>query len=417
MDLVGMIVLLIINFLLYGLSCFIIMRRKTFTCISIRSPKLLILNILGNFFMSVIIIVTKYLENDEKKVCSYFYYVTNLLIIIPFCLRFRRIVKCCEININERLELQELDNNKYKFEENYNIKIMLIIFSISTGIFLLVNILAARKGAITAIFLYIPIDSPELIDANSYIWLAINFIEHIIFLTFAYHICIYQLKQKLRFEIISCFVIWFIYTNLMIIFDLAGINDNNDVYIYISIAVCYLFLIINAILPIIISYSYHYSTSYSFTPKLMNNLYLFLSNEICYNKFKIYLSRQNEHLYSLLRLYVGIMNYKLGYKLKINNELGFTEAFDIRNEFLGTNNIAHLPENVFAKVKEDSKGVDNNNFSEEMFDEALKYCFTELGKSFVEFKKTEEFRDLYKNFFLTTYIQCKMCNVGLINKF
>ena len=221
--------------------------------------------------MSVIIIVTKYLENDEKKVCSYFYYVTNLLIIIPFCLRFRRIVKCCEININERLELQELDNNKYKFEENYNIKIMLIIFSISTGIFLLVNILAARKGAITAIFLYIPIDSPELIDANSYIWLAINFIEHLIFLTFAYHICIYQLKQKLRFEIISCFVIWFIYTNLMIIFDLAGINDYNDVYIYISIAVCYLFLIINAILPIIISYSYHYSTSYSFTPKLMNN--------------------------------------------------------------------------------------------------------------------------------------------------
>ena len=160
-----------------------------------------------------------------------------------------------------------------------------------------------------------------------------------------------------------------------------------------------------------------YSTSYSFTPKLMNNLYLFLSNETCYHQFKIYLSQQNQHLNSLLRLYVGIMNYKLGYKLKINNELGFTEALDIRNEFLGTNNIAHLPENIFAKAKEDCKGIDNNNFNEEMFDEALKYCFTELGKSFVEFKKTDEFRELYKNFFMTTYIQCKMCNVGLINKF
>ena len=147
------------------------------------------------------------------------------------------------------------------------------------------------------------------------------------------------------------------------------------------------------------------------------NLYLFLSNETCYNQFKIYLSQQNQYLSSLLRLYVGIMSYKLGYKLKINNELGFNEAADIRNEFLGANNIAHLPENIFVKVKEDCKGIDNNNFNEEMFDEALKYCFTELGKSFVDFKKTDEFRELYKNFFMTTYIQCKMCNVGLINKF
>ena len=418
MELTLMLILLIINFLLYGMCCFIIMRRKNFTCISIRSPRLLILNILGNFFMSVIIIVTEYLENDGKKICSYFYYVTHFLIIIPFCLRFRRIIKCCEININERLELQELYNNKYKFEENYNIKIMLIIFAILTGIMLLVNVLATKKEAITAIFLYMPPDeNPLLAEVNSYFWLAFNFIEHIIFLSFAYHICVNQLKQKLRFEIISCFVIWFIYSNLMSIFDMTSSNINNNVYIFISIAVCYLFLIINAILPIAISYSYRYSTSYSFTPKLMNNLYLFLSNETCYHQFKIYLSQQNQHLNSLLRLYVGIMNYKLGYKLKINNELGFTEALDIRNEFLGTNNIAHLPENIFAKAKEDCKGIDNNNFNEEMFDEALKYCFTELGKSFVEFKKTDEFRELYKNFFMTTYIQCKMCNVGLINKF
>ena len=234
MDLIW-ILLLIFNILLYGACCFVIFRRKAFTCISIRSPILLILNIIGNLLMTIIIILTKSLEdNDKKKVCSFFYYISNFLIIIPFCLRFRRIVKCCEININERLELQELDNNKYKFEENYNIKIMLIIFSISTGIFLLVNILAARKGAITAIFLYIPIDSPELIDANSYIWLAINFIEHIIFLTFAYHICIYQLKQKLRFEILSFFCIWFIYSDIITVFDIISSIDN-DIYIFLNI--------------------------------------------------------------------------------------------------------------------------------------------------------------------------------------
>ena len=72
MDLIWKIILLVFNFLIYGLCCFVINKRKIFTCISIRSPYLLILNILGNFFMSVIIIVTKYLKNDQKKSARFF---------------------------------------------------------------------------------------------------------------------------------------------------------------------------------------------------------------------------------------------------------------------------------------------------------------------------------------------------------
>ena len=45
------IILLIVNLILYGLCCFLILRRKSFTCISIRSPRLLILNNIGNFFI------------------------------------------------------------------------------------------------------------------------------------------------------------------------------------------------------------------------------------------------------------------------------------------------------------------------------------------------------------------------------
>ena len=52
-----------------------------------------------------------------------------------------------------------------------------------------------------------------------------------------------------------------------------------------------------------------------------------------------------------------------------------------------------------------------------MFDDALQYCFTELGKLFNEFRKTDKFKELYEEFYITSYIQCKMCNVGLINKF
>ena len=415
------IILLIINILLYAACCFLILRRKTFTSISIRSPILLILNIMGNFFMSIIIIVTKSLENDEKKICSFFYYITNFLIIIPFCLRFRRIAKCCEIKFDERFELQELFTQKYKYEEKYSIKLMLIIFGILTAILIILNASITRSEAITAKFLYFGEES-ILDTANSIIWLIINCIEHMAILSYAYYICINQLKQKLRLEIISCFIIWFIYSNLICVLELISINLDNDVYIYISLAVCYLFLIINGVLPILITFSYHYSTSYSFNPKLMNNLYLFLSNEICFNEFKIYLFQKKQNLIALLRLYVEIMNYKLGKILKINNEERLFEAMNIRNEYFGENNIARLPQNVLDKVRGESLGIenlDNNNNKDnnEVFDEALKYCFSELGKYFNEFKKTERFKELYNEFFLTTYIQCKMCNVGLINKF
>ena len=415
------IILLIINILLYAVCCFLILRRKTFTSISIRSPILLILNIMGNFFMSIIIIVTKSLENDEKKICSFFYYITNFLIIIPFCLRFRRIAKCCEIKTDERFELQELFTQKYKYEEKYSIKLMLIIFGILTAILIILNASITRSEAITAKFLYFGEES-ILDTANSIIWLIINCIEHMAILSYAYYICINQLKQKLRLEIISCFIIWFIYSNLICILELISINLDNDVYIYISLAVCYLFLIINGVLPILITFSYHYSTSYSFNPKLMNNLYLFLSNEICFNEFKIYLFQKKQNLIALLRLYVEIMNYKLGKILKINNEERLFEAMNIRNEYFGENNIARLPQNVLDKVRGESLGIENldnnnNRDNNEVFDEALKYCFSELGKYFNEFKKTERFKELYNEFFLTTYIQCKMCNVGLINKF
>ena len=414
MDLIW-IILLIFNILLYGACCFVIFRRKAFTCISIRSPTLLILNIIGNLLMTIIIILTKSLENNDKKICSFFYYITNFLIFIPFCLRFRRIIKCCEIKVDERLELQELYSKKYKFEEKYHIKIMLIIFGILTVILILSNVLITRSEVITAKFLYVP-DDLKLEDANPLIWCAINFLEIIILLRYTYDIFINQLKQKLRFEIVSSFCIWFIYSDIITVFDIISSIDN-DIYIYISLGVCYLFLIINAFLPIFISYSYRYSTSYSFTPKLTNNLYLFLSNETCYNQFKIYLIQKYQNLLGLLKLYVGIMNYKLGFKLKINNDQGFIEAMDLRDEFFEENNIAHLPENIFEVVKQECKSLDNNNFQESLFDEALKYCFTKLGQIFNEFKKTEEFKELYKNLFLTTYIQCKMCNVGLINKF
>ena len=419
-----LLVLLIFNILFYGVCCFLIMRRSAFTCISIRSPKLLILNNIGNFFMSIIIIITNFFDNDGKKIVSIFYYLTNFLIMIPFCLRFHRIFKCCQIQKDERTDLQELYKKKYLYEENFYIKITLGILVILTLILIISDSVLKFEDSFTANFLFKKSDS-KLNEVKSIIWLVINFIEHIILLTYAYKICVNQLKQKLRFEIISFFIIWFIYSNIASILEKIAINNNKDYdkfIIYISLGVCYLFLIINAIVPILISFSYKYSIGYHFTPKLMNNMYLFLSNETCYKEFSNYLKglQGNKSIY--LKIYIQIINYKLGFKLEINNEQRFQEACAIRDSYFRNDYfIQILTKDVVDKVKKECERLDDNNdnnhLTQEMFDEALQYCFTELGKLFNDFRRTDKFKKLYEEFYLTSYIQCKMCNVGLINKF
>jgi hypothetical protein len=366
--------------------------------------------------MSLIIIISQFFDNGDKgqKIVSIFYYLTNFLLIIPFCLRFQRIVKCCQIQKDERADLQELYNKRYLYEENYYIKFTLILFAILTVILIIFDAVKAFDDPFTANFLFYKND---LILVKDYLWLAINFIEHMILLTYAYKICVNQLKQKLRFEIVSFFIIWLLYSNIAYIFERLEIK--NIFIICISLGVCYLFLIINAILPILISFSYKYSTGYHFTPKLMNNLYLFLSNEICYKEFSNYLSTLQGNGSYYLKLYIQIMNYKLGFKLNVDNEQGYQEALAIRDAYFSNANMDNiLSKNVVDKVKKECEGlVNNNHFTEGMFDDALQYCFTELGKLFNEFRKTDKFKELYEEFYITSYIQCKMCNVGLINKF
>ena len=419
MNLTPTIAILITNFIIYVACCIMIIRRKAFTCISIRSPNLLFLNIIGNLCMTVIIVLTDFLDHDKKKICSFFYYITYFLIIIPFCLRFRRIIICCEIK-SYKFDLQESNSDRYRFQEKLNIKIMLVIFILLSAILVSVNLIITRKEFITAKFLYEGSQDLKFESANSFIWLGINFIQHMILLSFVYKICVNQLKQKLRFEIISCFVIWFLYSNFIAILEIVPIDRKNDICLYISLAVCYLYFIINGIIPLMMSYSYRYSTSYSFNPKLMNNFYLFLSNEICYKQFKSYLKINNQNLLDALQLYIAIMNFKLGKKLNLEPDLMFIDAQEINSEFFNSNNKANLPKDIFEKVINVWKRIDKINMNEEayeIFDEALKYCYSELRKVFSEYKNTWEFKELYNKFFVTTYIQCRMCNNGLINKF
>ena len=404
--------LLIINVLLYGVISFLILKRKHLTCISIRSPLLLILNNFGSFFMLTIIIIMQLISSEEvNRYISGIYYLTHIFIIVPFCLRFHRIIVCCEIKVDERADLQQFYNKRYLYEEKYYLKILLITFGILTVLLILSNLIGTKFSD--------PF-SPNFIlgDKNTgqfILWLAISFLENLLILTYTYKICINEIKQKLRFESICFFIVWLVYSNITTIIDTYELNQ--EIVIVFTIVICYICLALHGLLPLVLSYSYKYSIVYHFTPKLLNNLYLFLSNETCYKSFSDYLNEiENGKIY--LKLYTCIMNYKLGFLLQIEAENQFQEARNLYNTFFANNELNDvIGKEVVDKVKNECKNLDNNVYKPEMFDDALLSVFNGLGNFFNDFRKTSRYRELYEELYLTSYIQCKMCNTGLVDKF
>ena len=73
---------------------------------------------------------------------------------------------------------------------------------------------------------------------------------------------------------------------------------------------------------------------------------------------------------------------------------------------------------MYNRVKSECKALlDNHRFDKNQFDAALKYCFDELNIRFNEFKTSRQFNELYASILLTSYVKCKMCNIGMINKY
>ena len=223
-------------------------------------------------------------------------------------------------------------------------------------------------------------------------------------------------------EILCFFILWFIYGFISTFFNYyyPKNNDENISFIIIIVSLCahYLSLFLNGYYPIILSFLYKISISYHFSPKLMNNLYLFLTNEKCYDTFTNYLIRNNNNkcIY-FLQLYTHIIKYKLSFVLNINRNTEFNEANEIYNTYFSKEETNYIDENILKKVRNDCLALKNNTFTPELFDEALQFTFNELSKIFYIFRGTNDYKNLYNEIKLHSYIQCKMCNTGLINKY
>ena len=411
------IILLVINTLLYLICFFMILKRRKYSCISIRSPFLLLCNNIGGFMMTTVMIVNQIIATDNRYYIPSIFFIFQTMMMISFFLRCHRIVVCCQIKTDERSDKQQFYNKRYIFQEKYYIKIMLVALALIVIVFVIVDVVYEYPFTINFL-----LDNENFSKSQANVWIILNFIEQIIMITYGYFMRQNEVKQKIQFELLTFFICWFLFGNLYTLFDYLYVLNkikHQGVQFGLGLAFLYLCLFLNGYFPVILSFCYHTSISYHFSPQLMNNLYLFLSNEDCYGAFSDYLKStksQNDVFY--LRLYTHIMKFKLEFISVEDEQIIVDEAKEIMNTYFNNQDYGDQEfAEVASKIKSNITNLNVQKVESEIFDEALKYSYMYLGKKFVQFKKTQDYQNLTDKLTLQSYIQCKMCNTGLINKF
>jgi hypothetical protein len=238
-------------------------------------------------------------------------------------------------------------------------------------------------------------------------------------MTYAFAMMIDRVKQKVKFELYGFLFIWFIYWNFInwiYLTDKIKKEEKQIISLFVSLIALYICLFLNGFFPVILSFCYRTSIAYKFNPKLMNDLYLFLTDEECYNLFSDFLNKHFPEELIYLKIYTHILNYKLLFFSEESNDIINDELNEIFNKYFEKNNLeTKFPNEVINEIRRKFDNLDN--YKNEIFDSAFKLCFINLGKRFLEFKNTKEFQNLYEYLNLLSYIQCKMSNTGLINKF
>lgn len=406
-----LIILIIFNCLVYGLCCLLILKRKSYTCISIRSPTLLLITNVSNFFMTIILILCKLFNTNF---ISLFYYVFQITMIASILLRYERIISCLKINIQKFYKKRRL------LQEKFFVRILIIIFA---AILILLIIIDVLGNNYFELFSFLDKNEKTKLKSNIKIWIIWNFVEQLVLITYIFRIYKQKLKYILSLELYLFFIIWFIYSNYSSLIyirhkNINELNNNSIDFAIISLIFLYLCLILNALVPILMSFYSKLINSYYFTPKLTNNFYLFLTNEECYKSFNEYLISKNKIGSFYLKIYTHIMKFKLDLTLNLNKLQGLNEANNIFNTYFNTEKYSEQIDNeILVRVRDKCEILKLNNFNKDIFDDGLQYAYNELNKIFFEYRSTVEFKELLEELNLYSFIQCKMCNTGLINKF
>jgi hypothetical protein len=234
-----------------------------------------------------------------------------------------------------------------------------------------------------------------------------------------YKIFTANLVKKIKFEL---FIQILLFLGIFISSKYYYNNDNNQTQKYFNKVNCsfllisILFVFFNSYLPIIRALTDKIKITYSFNPKLATNLYLFLSDEICYYSFSDYL--KNSEIDSFfISLYTKIMKFKYKYSLESNfNNIIYEAKLIYEKYFDEDSDNKYMKKEILNKIRNTySQCISNKNYSYEMFDEALVCVYEYLQKRFNEFIKSEEYKLLIYNLNMNSYIQYKICSYSKMN--
>ena len=409
--------------MIFAIVFYLILKRKEYSCISIRSPTLLLFNNFGGFLLTTIqliyyIYISKKGDTDFYKL-PVIYYIAEILMMGAFFMRCQRIITTVQTTENEQYDKDEFSKKRHLYGEKRFVRLLFmgaVLFA-----FLMVVVVCISYNYSIPNMLYNESDE----NKNFRLSFFIIFQALILFtlITYTYFLILNEPKHQLILEAIAFTAVFFIFMNFQALIDIKhyGVEDGSSYRNY-SLLLCliifYVSLGLNGYFPVILSYCYKTSIAYHFNPQLMNNLYLFLSNEECYGNFCEYIKDDEEASFHL-RVYTHIMKFKLEYLNEENPANAEQEAREILDTYFkhGVYASKFDPTTQERITKLTNEGINQENTNSEMFDPALKFSFEQLSNKFLEFKNTVTFDILKKNLAMQSYIQCKMSNTGLINKF
>ena len=385
------IVHLSINTIIYGFICIMILKKKEFTPISIRSSILL----LSNNFLSFLA-TTSIIFHNDKDLNEYYntffllFFIFQSSMMVSFFLRSQKVIECCRIRLDEKNDVQRFYKKRYLFQEPFYVKILFIsMIGLSLIWILIIKILKYDRDYIFTIFI---------------------FIELLILVTYSYKILKSYVGEAIHLEIILFLFSWFISWNL-------GSFFSNNIILILFVSM-YSSLIINGFIPLYMIKKNQKSFAFKYNSKLMNNLYLFLLNEETYHVFLKYIKTFNKKEISYLVIYTEIMKYKYDFDLEEDNETLINEAQYIFNTYFSNETYKDkFSDNVLSTIRERGNNLIEVENKKDMFDEVLIVCYEELLRIFEEFKKTTHFQILGDKIHFNDYIHCKMSNIGMINRY
>ena len=385
------IVHLSLNTIIYGFICIMILKKKEFTPISIRSSILLLSNNFLSFLATTSIIFHN--DNDLNEYYNTFFllfFIFQSSMMVSFFLRSQKVIECCRIRLDEKNDVQRFYKKRYLFQEPFYVKILFIsMIGLSLIWTLIIKILKYDRDYIFTIFI---------------------FIELLILVTYSYKILKSYVGEAIHLEIILFLFSWFISWNLGSFF-----SNNLILILFVSM---YSSLIINGFIPLYMIKKNQKSFAFKYNSKLMNNLYLFLLNEETYHVFLKYIKTFNKKEISYLVIYTEIMKYKYDFDLEEDNETLINEAQNIFNTYFSNETYKDkFSDNVLSTIRERGNNLNEVENKKDMFDEVLIVCYEELLRIFEEFKKTTHFQILGDKIHFNDYIHCKMSNIGMINRY